>query len=120
MPAGNTVGLDGQRVTITDPLLKSVTIEFDTNASVTPGAIPVNVLLVTVLLKSRPSLRRLLIGALLAGRVAGVPGIATGATSRSVVDRRTSLYCRACGFPFALWATWNWRCQLRLVPPSMA
>ncbi len=80
MPAGNTPGLDGQRVTITDPLLKSITLEFDNNSTLnTPGAIPVNILVGDSAAQVATKFAAAVNTALLAGRVGGVAPIATGA-----------------------------------------
>ncbi len=81
MPAGNTAGLDGQSITIIDPLLKTVTIEFDTNSTLNiPGAIAVNVLVGDTAAQVATKFAAAVNGALLAGRVAGVAAVTNGAT----------------------------------------
>ncbi len=73
--------MDGQTLTIIDPLLKTVTIEFDNNATLnTAGAIAVNVLVGDTPAQVATKFAAAVNSALLTGRVAGVAGVTTGAT----------------------------------------
>ncbi|MCC6507667.1 MAG: cadherin-like domain-containing protein, partial [Pirellulaceae bacterium] len=80
MPAGATPGLDGQRLVITDPLLKSITVEFNTDAAFTAGNVVVDVLLSDTAAQVATKFATAVNNAVLAGRVAGIAAVASSSS----------------------------------------
>ncbi|MFO1062606.1 MAG: cadherin-like domain-containing protein [Pirellulales bacterium] len=79
MPAGNTVGLDGQKVVITDNQLKQITVEFDLDGNTTSGNVVVNVLAGDSAAQVATKFAAAVKVALLAGKIGLVIPIASGA-----------------------------------------
>lgn len=81
MPAGSTLNLDGQQVIITDPMLKSITVEFNTDAAPSVASVvSVNVNTADTPAQVAAKFATAVNAAVLAGRVAGIAVVANGST----------------------------------------